>query len=211
MSSTSVPHPHNTLLLIDNQVGILSPKTQHYFGSKRSNPSYEESVKKALTAFRSYVGKSPGSGSIIHVYHVSSSAETPLHSSNPETMAIVPDLVPVEGEEVVSKSSSSAMVHTRLPELLRLRGTTNLFVAGLVLDQCISSTIRSARDVFPESGEGAMSITLVGDATATFARGRIDAETVHEVIVECLKEEFCAVCTADYLVNRVEMWTEEGS
>lgn len=93
------------------------------------------------------------------------------------------------------------MVSTRLPELLRSRGTTNLYVAGLVLDQCVSSTIRSARDVFPETGEGAMKITLVTDATATFARGRMDAETVHDVIVECLSDAFCDSITADEFVD----------
>lgn len=187
-----------TLLLIDNQVGILSPQTQPYFGKgPRSNQAYESSINTLLDSFRTYLAAKPESGSIIHLYHSSSSADSPLHPSNPSTMAIVPDLAPANGEVVISKSTSSAFISTKLEASLRETRTTHLIVAGLVLDQCVSSTIRSAYDLLPPE----VKTVLVSDATATLGRGEMDAETVHDVTVESLREEFCEVWSAEEVVK----------
>lgn len=48
-------------------------------------------------------------------------------------------------------------------------------------------------------------IMLIEDGTATFNRGRWDAETVHEVEVESLRGEFATIVQTKEVVNQVSI------
>ena len=59
---------------------------------------------------------------------------------------IVPELAPLSGEIVVTKTTDSALTGTNLRLVLANMGIRNVIVTGIYTDQCVSSTVRSLAD-----------------------------------------------------------------
>ena len=59
---------------------------------------------------------------------------------------IVPELAPQGDEIVVTKTTDSALTGTNLRLVLHNIGITDVIVAGIFTDQCVSSTVRSLAD-----------------------------------------------------------------
>ena len=59
---------------------------------------------------------------------------------------IVPELAPLGGEIVVTKTTDSALTGTNLRLLLANIGITHVVCAGIFTDQCVASTVRSLAD-----------------------------------------------------------------
>jgi nicotinamidase-related amidase len=59
---------------------------------------------------------------------------------------LVPELVPVGDEIVVTKTTDSALTGTNLRLILRNMEITTVVCAGIFTDQCVSSTVRSLAD-----------------------------------------------------------------
>lgn len=60
--------------------------------------------------------------------------------------AIVPELAPAAGEDVIDKPGFGAFFATELGERLAARGCTHLFLAGVTTQCCVHSTLREAVD-----------------------------------------------------------------
>ena len=166
----------------------------------RSNPRFEDNVTKILTTFREAKDKSGKRPLIIHVYHESQMPDSPLHKSSPG-IAFQEYTLPNEPSElVIRKTVNSSFIGTPLESILRQHGICQLFIAGLTTDHCVSTTVRMAGNLGvtksddPEPDDG---VYLVQDATAAHAKGGFDAELVHAVHVESLKEFANVVTTHD--------------
>lgn len=208
------------LVLIDNQVGFSHPT---HWGPARSNASFETNVGALLTAFRSARQRlSPELIHIIHVFHSSIETGSALH---PDANALQPFdfAVPAAdgSEPVMWKYVNSSFIGTNLEAYLRQHGIRQVFFAGLTTDHCVSTTTRMAKnlgvvDVFPEgkpvtiNADGSHPentnidygrVVLVADATATFTKGGIDAETIHAVSVASLEGEFADVFATQDIVE----------
>ena len=72
---------------------------------------------------------------------------------------IIPELAPIEGEEVFDGPGYDKFMHTDLEHCLRCAGVKYLIVAGLTTEVCVSSTIRGAT-------ERGFECILVADGTA---------------------------------------------
>ena len=59
---------------------------------------------------------------------------------------IIDELAPESGEIVIDKASYGAFCGTRLEQILRGRGITNLVLAGITADVCVHTTLREATD-----------------------------------------------------------------
>lgn len=80
--------------------------------------------------------------------------------------AIVPDtVVPLAGEIVIPKTSSSPFISTNIDYVLRNLGIRFLIIAGLLTDQCVDHAVRDACDL-------GYLVTLVTDACATHSLER---------------------------------------
>ena len=63
-----------------------------------------------------------------------------------EDSQLVPELTPEEDDIVVLKTTDSALTGTNLRLLLRNMEISDVIVAGIFTDQCVSSTVRSLAD-----------------------------------------------------------------
>jgi nicotinamidase-related amidase len=208
------------LVLIDNQVAFNHPT---HWGPARSNASFETNLGALLGAFRSARQRSPpGLIHIIHIFHSSIETGSALH---PDANSLQPfDFAApaADGSEpVMWKCVNSSFIGTNLEAHLRQNGIRQVFFAGLTTDYCVSTTTRMARnlgviDIFPEGKRVTINadgshpentnidigrIVLVADATATFAKGGFDAETIHAVAVASLEGEFADVFSTQHVVD----------
>ncbi|GIC87769.1 putative isochorismatase family hydrolase [Aspergillus udagawae] len=223
MLNLSLP---TALVLIDNQAVFSHPT---YWGTSRSNPNYETNLQSLLDAFRTARRTKPALPlEIIHVFHSSTSATSPLHPADPSKGAHPLDFAQPasdNSEPVFWKNVNSCFIGTGLEGYLREKGIRQVLFAGLTTDHCVSTTVRMAAnlgvvDVYPEGrpevlADGKQSVkpveegvvVLVSDATATWAKGGFDAETVHAVSVESLRGEFAEVMSTSEVVD----WLAAGN
>ncbi|KAL4919098.1 Isochorismatase-like protein [Aspergillus aurantiobrunneus] len=218
-------HP-TALLLIDNQKGFdHDPNSPCHWGSQRSNPSLKQNLNALITAFRAAKSRNTGNElEIIHIFHTSTSLTSPLHPTAENGTGIQPleiaQPAPDGSEPVMWKHVNSAFIGTKLEQHLRERGIRQLIVAGITTDHCVSTSVRMAAnlrvvDRYPKgepvlnadgSQEGVVPvdkgrIVLVGDATATWAKGGFGAETVHAVTLASLDGEFADVKSTAEVVD----------
>ncbi|KAF3065946.1 hypothetical protein GL218_09263 [Daldinia childiae] len=202
------------LIIIDIQNGFRHPT---HWGASRSTPEFEENVALLLNTAREYNKKlGENAVDIYHVHH---------HSIYPDSMLYPGTQVEIDGklvegaqpqsfaqpepqEPVFIKDVNSSFIGTKLEAHLKGQGVRQLVIMGLTTDHCVSTTTRMAnnlRVVSITSPTGELDegdILLVGDACATFAKGGIDAETMHKVSLASLNDEFAQVVnTQDVLRN----------
>lgn len=185
MSSSILDNP--ALILIDIQKGFHDVE---YWGGDRNNVDAEQKASELLKIWRSK--KLP----IFHVQHCSSNPDSILNETNAgnEFQDVVK---PLAEETIIKKNVNSAFIGTNLKELLDEEKITNLVIAGLTTDHCVSTTTRMA-------GNFGYSVYLVSDATATFNKKGIkgeefSAELIHQTALASLNEEFATVVTSDFI------------
>lgn len=212
------------LILIDNQSGFCDPKTISHWGGTRSNPGYETNLQALLSAFRAARSSYSTLLEVIHVFHSSTTPESPFHPSNPEQgMRPLDFATPASdgSEPVFWKSVNSSFIGTGLEAHLREKGFRQLIIAGLTTDHCVSTTVRMAANlgvVDRYLGDGPVRlrsdgthendlkvdkgrIVLVEDATATFGKAGIDSETIQKVSVASLDGEFADVFSTEEVIK----------
>ncbi|UXX81726.1 cysteine hydrolase family protein [Roseovarius pelagicus] len=101
-----------------------------------------------------------------------------------EDSQIVPELTPKGDEIVVTKTTDSALTGTNLRLTLRNLGITDVVVAGIFTDQCVSSTVRSLAD---ES----FGVVVVHDACAAAT------DDLHDRELEIINMIYCHVASLE--------------
>ncbi len=175
-----------TLVMIDCQTGFLNP-----VWGERNNPHFERNAQRLLTHWRTQ------GWPVVHVRHASTEPNSPLRPDRPG-FAFFEWATPLKGEPEVVKQVNSGFIGTDLEKVLRNLGGTDLTVAGLTTNHCVSTTVRMA-------GNLGFHVNLVGDACATFGRHHAngtfyDAHTMHDTALASLHGEFCNVATVDALM-----------
>lgn len=193
---------HSALLIIDNQIGFLHPT---HWGPEHSNPNYEANVVSLMRAFRSLEPKLLS----IHIQHISSDdwPDSPLHPSNGNGTAFQQNSTPSPGELIIQRNVNPGFIGTDLEEVLNKHRIWKLFICGLSTDHCVSTTTRMAGNlhvtdhVDEQMQRVKGEVVLVEDATAAWKKpgGKWDAETIHAVHVERLREFASIVGTDDVL------------
>jgi nicotinamidase-related amidase len=174
------------LLLIDLQQAIDHPDW-----GIRNNPEAEKQAARLLAHWREYQWP------VIHVRHDSRDARSHYRPGQPGH-AFKPETAPISRETVIAKNTNSAFVRTDLEKRLREAGHTSLVIAGVITNNSVEATARTA-------GNLGFATWLAADACFTF--GRKDwlgtwrtAEEVHAMSLANLDGEYCRVTTAAVLL-----------
>lgn len=112
--------------------------------------------------------------------------ETPPLLADDPAAQISREVAPMPGEFVAAKTGDSALAGTGLERALHLLGVTDVVVAGVLTDQCISSTTRALADA-------GFSVILVEDACAA------GTDEIHAAELATLNLLYCTVMTTDEL------------
>lgn len=184
MSKTFTDKP--ALILIDIQKGFDDP----YFG-KRNNPNAEANAARLLSAWRR------GGYPVFHIQHLSVNPASPL---NPKSAgSAIKDVVrPENSETVITKNVNSAFIGTDLESRLHLAGITQVVLAGITTDHCVSTSTRMAANLGFDS-------IIASDATAAFARVAPDgrqwsADDIHSSALASLHGEFATALSTDEIL-----------
>lgn len=178
------------LILIDLQEGFDDP-----FWGARNNPDAEANASALLAHWRA------AGAPVFHVRHLSVEPQSPLNPRFGKT-GFKPEVEPIAGEPVISKSVNSAFIGTDLEAQLRAGGIEQLVICGLTTPHCVSTTTRMAANL----GFG---VELAHDACAAVALnadtswrdgGRSDPKFIHQAALDHLHGEFAqVVSTLDVL------------
>jgi len=105
---------------------------------------------------------------------------------------IIPQLAPLPGEIVVTKTTDSALTGTNLRLVLSNMGIKNVVVTGIYTDQCVSSTVRSLAD---ES----FNVVVVEDCCAA------GSDELHRKELEIINMIYCHVLTSGELREMMDL------
>lgn len=175
------------LLIVDVQNAFKDEKW-----GERNNKQAEENIRKLLWLWREK------DGTVIHVQHTSDHPDSLFHPSH-EGYSIQSIVAPIEGETIITKKVNSSFIGTNLEELLREKGITGIVITGLTTPHCVATTTRM-------SGNLGFETFLISDATAAFGLQDqngiyYDAETIHNVSLATLHEEFATILTTEQMLG----------
>ena len=180
------------LILIDIQTGFDSP-----FWGARNNPDAEANAARLLTHWRT------NGWPLFHVRHLSTTAGSPLANGSPGA-EFKPEVMPLDGEPVISKHVNAAFIGTDLEERLHGAFATDLVICGLTTPHCVSTTTRMAANL----GFG---VTLAHDACAAFTNNAdmswkpgapaLTAEQIHDTAIANIHGEFCTALDTDTILG----------
>ncbi|MEH0157344.1 cysteine hydrolase family protein [Limibacter armeniacum] len=177
------------LLLIDIQQGFDDVA---YWGGGRNNPDAEKKAGELLQIWREK------DLPVFHIQHCSTTPGSRLHPSHLGN-AFREEVKPQGEESVIKKNVNSAFIGTDLQERLESLGITQLVIAGLTTDHCVSTTTRMA-------GNFGYEVFLVEDATATFDKVGVNgekytAQLIHDTALASLHKEFAEVVSIEEVKN----------
>ncbi len=175
------------LILIDVQEGLDEPRL-----GQRNNPTAEANMARLLGHWRER------SRPIFHIQHMSTEPDSPLRPELPGN-AIKAVVAPQGAEPVIRKQVNNAFVGANLDERLRAEQIEALIIVGLTTNHCVSTTARMARDLGYDT-------VVVADATAahelrSYDGSHHDAETVHQLALANLHQEFATIMTTEQVLR----------
>lgn len=113
---------------------------------------------------------------------------------------VLPEVLPLETEEVVEKRLPNAFAGTDLLQRIERFATPPLVIAGFMTHMCVSSTARAALDL-------GLSTTVASDASATRSLpdpsggDAISADVLHRSALAALADRFSTVATTETLLS----------
>jgi nicotinamidase-related amidase len=178
------------LLLIDLQQGIHHPKL-----GRRNQPDAEERIGELLVCWRRTARP------VVHVRHVSRDPDSVFWPGQPGAL-FQAAFMPRASEQVVEKQVPDAFVATGLERRLRERGIAQLVIAGVITNNSVESTARSAGNLGFET-------VVASDGAFTFDRcdlaGRLwRAEEIHALSLSNLAMDYARIMTTAEIVGLAE-------
>jgi nicotinamidase-related amidase len=178
------------LILIDMQNGINRPTL-----GRRNNPDAERNIETLLSAWRAT--RRP----IVHVRHISRSPES-IFWPGQAGAEFQPRFAPLAHEHVVEKNVPDAFAATALERWLRVRGIEQIVIVGVITNNSVEATARSA-------GNLGFDAIVAADAAFTFDQrdlnGRLwPAEDVHALSLANIAMDYAAVRSTSEIIEALE-------
>ncbi|SDK36169.1 cysteine hydrolase family protein [Sediminibacillus albus] len=179
---------NTALIIIDVQEAFEDEKW-----GERNNLHAEVNISRLLTLWREKGWK------VIHVQHTSDNPDS-LFFPNNSGFAIKQSVQPEDGEDVITKKVNSSFIGTNMEKPLIQQDISTVVITGLTTPHCVATTTRM-------SGNLGFLTYLVSDATAAFGLTDqrdiyYDAETIHNVSLATLHDEFATVLSTEQLLDK---------
>lgn len=183
MKDQSSPVP---LVILDVQDAIDRPNWEG-----KSNPGYLAAIQRLLALWRS------NGWPVVHVKHDERTPTSSYYVNGPWN-GIKQEVAPVVGEAVIIKQENCAFIGTELDATLAKMRVKRLVLTGVVIHNSMDATVRAGKAL-------GYSIILPSDATTAVPvvgpnGKRWDAETVHELTLAILGDEYADVMSSDEVV-----------
>lgn len=115
-----------------------------------------------------------------------------LHAPPGSKLAeFLPDVAPLEDEVVINKTASGVFISTNIEYVLRNLCISELFIAGVLTNECISSAARSASDL-------GFQVYVLSDACAGIT------EELHEATLLTMRDRYAKVITTEEGIKLLE-------
>lgn len=182
----------------ETKKALVIVDVQNAFGDKkwsnRNNLHAKENISKILRLCRE------NDWLIIHIQHTSDNPDSLFYPGN-NGFSIKEIVKPIEDEVIVKKKVNSSFIGTNLEEYLKVNKISTVVITGLTTPHCVSTTTRM-------SGNLGFNTYLISDATAAFGLSDhndnyYNPETIHNVSLATLHDEFATVLTTEQLINNV--------
>lgn len=120
------------------------------------------------------------------------------HNTQPG-FEIHPDVLPLNGEKVITKNHVNSFRETDLLPFLRENKIKRLVICGMMTHMCVEAATRAGADL-------GFQVTLIADACATKAlefNGHVTAaEDVHNAVLSAMQDSYAqVVSTGDFLIK----------
>ncbi|MBT2659222.1 cysteine hydrolase [Bacillus sp. ISL-18] len=180
-----------------DEIALIIIDVQKAFDDKkwgeRNNLNAEKNISNILKFWR---GKN---WRVIYIQHMSDNTSSVFYPKN-EGFEIKEIVKPINGEVIINKKVNSSFIGTNLEEYLRENQISTVVITGLTTPHCVSTTTRM-------SGNLGFKTYLISDATASFGikdenNTYYNAETIHNVSLATLHNEFATVITTEKLINK---------
>lgn len=180
---------NSALIIIDVQEAFEDEKW-----GERNNPNAEKNISEILQVWRARGLE------VIHVRHTSDNSNSVFHPSH-RGFNIKEVVKPLESEVLMTKKVNSSFIGTNLENYLLENHIRTVVITGLTTPHCVSTTTRM-------SGNLGFDTYLISDATAAFGLtdqngDYFDPETIHNVTLATLHDEFATVMTTEELLIRL--------
>lgn len=177
---------NTALLLIDLQAGIHHPRL-----GRRNNPEAELRIGELLAAWRRLARP------VVHVRHLSRSPDSVFWPGQ-SGCEFQPAFRPLASETVFDKHVPDAFANSGLERWLHTRGISQLVIAGVITNNSVESTARSA-------GNLGFDAVVVEDACFTFDQhdlhGRLwPAEDVHALSLANLALDYACILRTEQVL-----------
>jgi nicotinamidase-related amidase len=181
---------NNALIIIDVQKAFDDKKW-----GERNNLNAEENIRKILNLWREKEWP------IIYIQHTSDNPNSVFYPLS-EGFAIKEIVKPADAEVILTKKVNSSFIGTNLEGYLKENRISTVVITGLTTPHCISTTTRM-------SGNLGFDTYLISDATAAFGLkdqndNYYDAETIHNISLATLNDEFATILTTNQLWNHIK-------
>src|SRR3954466_7251476 len=182
--------------MVEKEKALIIVDLQKAFDDKkwgeRNNLHAEENISKILQLWREK------GWLVIHIQHTSDNPNSVFHPMN-ESFAIKEIVEPIDEEVIFTKKVNSSFIGTNLEEHLIVNEISTVVITGLTTPHCVSTTTRM-------SGNLGFNTYLISDATAAFGLKDqndryYDAETIHNISLATLHDEFATILTTERLIN----------
>jgi nicotinamidase-related amidase len=175
---------------------LVDLQNDYFFGGRMELHNAEQAGERArqlLAHFRAT------NQLVVHVQHVATESDATFFLPESDGVKIREMLLPIPGEEVVTKHFPNAFLQTGLQRYLEQLEVKELVVAGMMTHMCIDSTVRAACDA-------GFSCEVAGDAcatrTQTYGGLTVGADDVHTAFLAALSGTFAEVTTVAELLAR---------
>jgi nicotinamidase-related amidase len=178
------------LVIIDMQNGINRPTL-----GRRNNPDAERNIETLLSAWRAT--RRP----IVHVRHISRSPDS-IFWPGQSGAEFQPRFAPLAHEHVVEKNVPDAFTATGLERWLRVRDIEQLVIAGVITNNSVEATARSA-------GNLGFDAIVASDGAYTFDQrdltGRLwAAEEVHALSLANISMDYAAIYATAAIISALK-------